>query len=144
MTRREVLLAILAASQGRPYTPVQLQKAVFLVTKNLPGLVSSGQKFRFVPYDYGPFDQNVYVEAETLSANGDAEISQSSQGRWNVYSASDKGIAGGERILSTMTERQRDYVRRVSTWVRGLRFEELVRAIYTQYPEMKANSIFRG
>ena len=31
-----------------------------------------------------------------------------------------------------------------SAWVRSMRFEDLVKAIYTQYPDMRVNSIFRG
>ena len=59
VTRSEMLLAILAASNGRPYTPVQMQKATFLVTRNLPHLVDIGQNYVFAPYDYGPYQYRV-------------------------------------------------------------------------------------
>jgi hypothetical protein len=144
MTRSEALLAILAASGGRPYTPAQIQKAAFLVTRNLPALVTDGRPYNFVPYDYGPFDQSVYADAEAMRASGIVEISPSPHGRWNMYSASDLGVDQGAQLLNAMNERNRDYVTRVSAWVRSLRFEELVKAIYAQYPEMRANSIFRG
>ena len=117
MTRDDVLLAILAASNGRPYTPVQIQKAVFLVTRNLPRLVTQGNNFDFEPYDYGPFDQNVYAEAEALSRNGLAEIIRQDGVRWNKYAASDTGVGRGEQILESMTERERSYVREVAQWV---------------------------
>lgn len=144
MTRGEVLLAILAASQGRPYSPVQIQKAAFLVTKNLPDLVDIGPNFDFSPYDYGPFDQNVYSEVDGLSRAGLAEIIQQDGVRWNRYAASDSGIADGEAILAGMSERDRSYINNVTSWVRAQSFESLVKSIYVQYPEMKANSIFRG
>jgi hypothetical protein len=144
MTRSEVLLAILAASEGRPFTPVQIQKAAFLVTTNLPRLVNAGPNFGFVPYDYGPFDQSVYSEAETLAAQRDVEITRREGVRWNQYAASDKGIERGTKILDKMSESQRDYVKKISQWVRALSFEQLVKAIYAQYPDMKENSIFRG
>jgi uncharacterized protein len=144
MTRREVLLAILAASQGRPYTPVQIQKATFLVTRNFTDLVNAGQSFDFVPYDYGPFDQNVYSEAEALWRGGEVEITRREGANWNQYAASDSGIERGNHILHGMQERQREYITRVSRWVRALSFEDLVRSIYVQYPEMRANSVFRG
>jgi hypothetical protein len=144
MTRDEVLLAILAASNGRPYTPVQVQKAVFLVTRNLPRLVSQGSNFNFEPYDYGPFDQNVYAEAEALRRAGLAEIIQQDGVRWNRYAASDLGIDRGGLILARMTERERTYIEKVATWVRAQTFEGLVKSIYDQYPEMRVNSVFRG
>ena len=43
-----------------------------------------------------------------------------------------------------MQKQQREYISRVFQWVRALSFEQLVRAIYAQYPEMKENSVFRA
>src|SRR4051812_34921382 len=62
MTRGGLVLALLAAAQGRAYTPAQLQKAAFLVTRNLPQAFDRGETFDFQPYDYGPFDKGVYQE----------------------------------------------------------------------------------
>ena len=39
MDRRELVLAVLAAGKGRPFSPAQIQKAVFLIDKNLPHLI---------------------------------------------------------------------------------------------------------
>jgi hypothetical protein len=144
LTRQQVLLAVLAAQQGRPYTPVQIQKAVFLVTKNLPQLVNDGPNFAFEPYDYGPFDQSVYTECELLARKGQAEIMSQDGVRWNRYAASDAGIERGTKVLKSMSQRASDYVKNVSAWVRSQSFEGLVKAIYAQYPEMRANSVFRG
>jgi len=142
MTRDDVLLAILAASGGRNYTPAQIQKAVFLVTENLPRLVTKGPKYRFEPYDYGPFDRSVYTDCEALEADGDVEILQGP--RWKYYAPTDSGIDRGNRILSSIPELDRKYIVEVSKWVRSLTFEQLVKSIYNKYPKMKANSIFRG
>ena len=144
MTRSDMLLAVLAASNGRPYTPVQIQKAIFLVTRNLPRVVTQGPSFDFEPYDYGPFDQNVYAEAEALSREGLTEIIRNDGTRWNRYIATDRGVDRGTRTLNSMRERDRSYIKNVSTWVRSQTFEGLVKAIYDQYPEMRVNSVFRG
>jgi hypothetical protein len=144
LTRHEVLLAILAASNGRPYTPVQIQKAAFLVTRNLPQLVNEGPNFTFEPYDYGPFDQSVYADCEQLARNGSVEIISQDGVRWNRYAASDTGIELGTRLLESMPQRDSDYLKSVSSWVRSQSFVGLVKAIYNQYPEMKVNSIFGG
>ncbi len=144
MTRSEMLLAILAASQGRPLTPVQIQKAAFLVTRHFPGLIRHGPRYNFTPYDYGPFDQAVYSDVELLARAGEVEITRREGTNWNQYAASDSGIARGTELLGAMRPNEQDYVRRVSAWVRSLSFEDLVRAIYNQYPEMRVNSVFRG
>ena len=143
MTRQQVLLAILAAANGRPFSPAQIQKAAFLVSRNLPNLVDQGPKYNFVPYDYGPFDQAVYADAEAMRADGEVEISPSPLGRWNIYAATDAGIARGAVVASRMDSRSRKYIHGVVDWVRSLSFQQLVKAIYEQYPEMRENSIFK-
>jgi uncharacterized protein len=144
MTRSDMLLAILAAAGGRAYTPVQIQKAAFLVTENIPHIVENGPNYEFEPYDYGPFDQQVYGDAETLQRDGHVEIVRQEGSHWNRYAASEDGVAMGEEILATLAERDRQYIRTVSQWVRGQSFERLVKSIYDAYPRMKANSVFRG
>jgi len=93
MTKSETILAILASANGRPLTPVQLQKAAFLLDRNN---LASG--FHFVPYDYGPFDRAVYDEAASLAQRGLASINPAQWGRWNVYAATAEGIDEGRRL----------------------------------------------
>lgn len=142
--RTEVLIAILAAANGQTFTPAQIQKAVFLVTRNFPTLVTRGANYNFTPYDYGPFDQGVYADAEMMAFTGEAAITPSPLGRWNIYAASDRGVERGHEILARMDVRTRGYIIEVARWVRSLSFQELIRAIYDRYPEMRENSIFRG
>ncbi len=144
MDRRDLLLAVLAAADGSPYQPVQLQKAVFLVSRNMSRIVTEGPGFAFAPYDYGPFDSSVYHEAERLQVAGLAEIASSNRGRWRTYAASAAGVAAGQERLARMTTEQQGYVRAVAEWVRKLDFASLVRSIYEAYPEMRTNSIFQG
>lgn len=142
--RRELVLAMLASSEGRPFTPVQIQKAIFLVSRNVPGLINSGSPFRFVPYDYGPFDSDVYAEAQALQSQGLAVLAPSGTGNWNTYAASADGVSLGKQILTSLPPDVQDYMLRVSEWVRAQSFRGLVKSVYDAYPEMKVNSVFRG
>ena len=144
MNKRDLTLAMLACAEGRPYTPVQLQKALFLATRQVPGIINQGPEFNFRPYDYGPFDSDVYTEATHLHMQGDAVVAPSGQGRWNTYSASDRGLVKGREILAQIPESSRRFLIEVSGWVRSQSFSGLVKSIYDAYPEMRANSIFRG
>ena len=144
MNRQDLLLAVLAAAEGQAYQPVQLQKALFLLSQNIPEVVCDGPGFGFVPYDYGPFDSDVYAEAQRLKAAGLAEIGPSTQGRWSAYSASHDGVTRGREVLGRLTPAQREYIEEVSSWVRRLSFAALVKSIYEAYPEQRANSIFQG
>jgi hypothetical protein len=143
MNRRDLVLAILAASEGRPYTPVQIQKAVFIVCDQFRELIDDGQGFNFEPYDYGPFDSDVYSEISELDSNGEAIIAPSGVGNWNTYAASDYGLIRGRELLDKMGKEGK-YVQKISDWVRSLSFNQLVKSIYEAYPDMRANSIFRG
>ena len=142
--RKSVVLAILAAGGGGTFTPTQLQKAAFLVSQNLTEVFAGGSRFSFAPYNYGPFDAGVYHEAEALKAEAMAEIANSAQGRWREYSASQAGVQRGEVVLNSLAPKHQEYIRLVAAWVRSLSFQQLVRSIYDHYPEMRANSIFRG
>lgn len=139
MDRSETVLGILASAKGLPLTPVQLQKAAFLLDRN--GLAEG---FHFVPYDYGPFDRAVYDEAAALAHDGLATVNPAQWGRWNVYSATPEGVDAGESLLENLPAQHAAYVRNVVEWVRKQSFASLVKSIYQQYPEMRANSVFQG
>ena len=101
-----------------------------------------GPHFNFAPYDYGPFDRMVYVGLDELARADLARVQNT--GRYRVYALSQKGYQGGVQILSQLNPAARRYVESVARWVRELSFEQLVASIYNKYPEMKANSVFRG
>jgi len=142
MNRSEILLAGLAAGgENATYTPVQVQKLFFLLDREAAAALG-GPFFKFVPYDYGPFDQAVYAGLDDLARSDLASIQ--STGRYRVYGLSRSGRAEGSRILATLQPATREYVVNVANWVRQLSFQQLVASIYNKYPDMKANSVFRG
>ena len=110
----------------------------------MPELVTEGPGYQFVPYDYGPFDSSVYSDAAVLAAQGEVVISPSGVGNWNTYAVSDAGLESGQLSMAFLSERAQTYLKEVSDWVRAQSFASLVKAIYDAYPEMRANSIFRG
>ncbi|MEN6518614.1 MAG: MarR family winged helix-turn-helix transcriptional regulator [Methanospirillum sp.] len=137
---RDLVLACLAAAGESSYEPVQIQKTLFLFQNR--GL---GQEiFQFVPYDYGPFDPTVYRTLEDLATDGLVEIRDSPFDRYRTYRLSPEGRVAGQATLEKLPEAKRDFLVRLSQWVRKRSFSELVGAIYKAYPEMKVNSVFRG
>lgn len=142
MNRDEIIIAGLSASDaGATFSPVQLQKLFFVLDREAaPGL--EGPHFNFQPYDYGPFDRVLYDRLDAL--RGEGLVQTFNSGRYRLYAASPDGAARGTAILADMNPQMREYVGAVASWVRRLSFSDLVSAIYERYPDMRANSIFRG
>ena len=142
MEKKDFVLGVLASSNGAVHTPVQVQKLFFMVDKKISTAIG-GPYFNFIPYDYGPFDIEIYNVLKQLREEGDAETLYSFSG-FRHYKLTAQGQKKGEDILKTWDKKVSDYIAELSKWVRSLSFAELVSAIYKSYPEMKANSVFRS
>jgi uncharacterized protein len=136
-----VMAAMAAAGQACTFTPVQVQKLFFLIDREAASLVG-GPHFRFVPYDYGPFDHEVYQELEALATLGHLEIG--TQGRFRQYVLTQAGFSQAVELLATLSPAAREYLQNATTWVRSLNFQQLVSSIYERYPDMRENSVFRS
>lgn len=135
LTRAEWTLLVLAEAEGQPVTRLELQKALFLLGKRLPEEVGD-DFFSFAPYNYGPFCQSVYFEAERLIASFDVAAEGT-----DTFSATPAGLA---RAAAVEAEQEtRDVIARVVEWVRSLGFSELCRAVYRMFPEMEVRSVLR-
>jgi uncharacterized protein YwgA len=143
MTRTDLLLVVLALAERRSFTPVQIQKAMFLASDKVPDAFDSDSRYDFQPYDYGPFDRQVYSDVEGLALQGLAEINQEPGTRWRNYAATEHGITEGRRLATWLTRDQREMLERIVILVRSLSFNDLVSAIYRAYPHMRERSVFR-
>jgi len=143
MTRKELVLASMATCCGHTYTPVQLQKLLFLLDKRVPK-ETGGPHFDFQPYHYGPFDKDVYNELNTLENEGLVEIINDSELEVRKYRLLPNGAKFGEEALGKLDKATGEYVHKLSDFVRTASFPQLVSAIYEAYPEMRVNSVFKG
>ena len=134
-------LAALAPGVGVPHSPVQVQKLLFLIDRNLSVLLV-GPTFDFKPFHYGPFDRAVYAILEDLAEQGLVEITQG-QGNWRDYRLTTAGQSRAAQVVDGLEERAQRYIQRASAFVRSLSFPELVSAIYKAYPEMRVHSVFQ-
>ncbi len=140
--REEVALLVLGFAENSFYSPVQIQKALFLINEKMPEIFDDGEAYSFQPYDYGPFDASAYHDIESLERKGLASISWS--GRWKTYAISQKGLLRAKYVRKKLNSSQLERAQKISDLVRKLPFRELVAAIYRAYPEMKEKSIFVG
>jgi hypothetical protein len=141
MDKREIILAGLAPAKGAPHTPVQVQKLFFLIDRNISDLIG-GPFFDFQPYNYGPFDKEVYLTLELLEFEGLVKIT--SERTWRTYMLTQEGQKIGDEILSKLPKKAQNFIINASKFVREHTFTQLVSAIYKAYPEMRQNSVFQG
>lgn len=142
MNKLDLLLTALAAGEKCEYTPVQIQKLMFLLDKNISSRIG-GPFFDFRPYDYGPFDSSIYDSLNELEVAGYVITSLSNRG-WKKHQLTDLGIQKANEISNQIDRAILDYIKMVSDFVRSLSFADLVSSIYKAYPEMKVNSVFKG
>ena len=139
MIRSEVVMATMAAGgAGARFDPVRIQKLLFLVDREIPRFVK-GPHFDFEPYDYGPFDKDVYRELDRLSIEGEVTIDHSA--RYRRYVLTESGHAQGVAMLAKLPESVSSYLEEVARWCLSRTFRQLLSAIYQRYPDMAVNSI---
>ena len=143
MTRRQDwLLLALAHRKGLPMTPVQIQKTMFLMSAEAKQHVGGGF-YKFIPYNYGPFDSDVYSDLDLLELHGLVASAATSRG-WKTYAVTPAGLTASGSIEPAADARAVGYLKQVVDWVCSLSFPALLRAIYAKYPKYKANSVFTG
>ena len=142
MTRQDWLLLVLAAAGGKPLSPLQLQKSLFLVGHDLAKLVGS-EFYTFRPFDYGPFDATVYRDAEDQAAQGLVTI-RSHPVTKREFSLTTTGITRARALEPELPADAVRHCRYIVQWAQSRTFRELTQAIYEQFPAFAERSVLRG
>jgi len=134
---------VLSCSPDHKLTPIQMQKALFLIGKNLPKFV--GRRFyEFEPHNYGPFSVDIYRDLEELCDEGLVGVRAVPAREWNEYEATLPGLRIASEALDRFPVAARSYIERVVTWTRRTSLAQLLGTIYRTYPEYAVRSVFRG
>ena len=140
MKKTDILLLVLSAAE-ESLTPVQLQKSLFLIGELMSQDVGDNF-YQFEPYHYGPFDVTIYNDARIEAANGFINITRIPGQKWSCYSISNKGREQAAHIQ--VSDKFKENIKKIVTWVQGMTFEKLVATIYKNYPDFQKNSVFYG
>lgn len=142
MKNRDITLLVIAAAGDTGLTPVQLMKSVFLISRS--GLSDLPSNFyTFFAYNYGPFHPGVYRDVEALVSE-ELVLEINGTGRsWPKYTITQAGLGYAEDLKHQVAREFSDHVGAVVNWVQSLTFNQLLRAIYAKYPEMRENSVFQ-
>ena len=140
LNRNEYVRAVLATAGDASFEPVHVQKLFFLLDERLAKRMG-GRYFHFQPYDYGPFDKEVYDALGNLHVTGDVQVDVDWRGLRH-YCLTPAGLDRGKRDLAKLSKALQAEIQRHTEWVRAQSFATLVSTIYKFYPHMRANSVF--
>jgi hypothetical protein len=141
MDRKDWTLLVINAADGKGLSPVQLQKCLFLLGQKLPTQVDDSF-YHFIAHNYGPFDSSIYLDAKLLADEGLVNISQTTGTRFPIYTITSEGSEVARELEGRMPPHVTEYIKRLVIWSQSLSFEQLIRAIYKNYPEFSVNSVF--
>ncbi len=143
MDRKNWTLLAIAAAEGESLSKVQLQKALFVLSRKLPGEI--GEPFYlFEAYKYGPFAVAAYEDAEALATQGFVTISPASSPEGDKYVATPAGLERAQSVRREVSPKAGAYLHALVAWTRRLLFSEVVEAVYAEYPEMRENTKVRA
>lgn len=137
VSRSDILLAILAAANGKELSRGHLQKVAFLVSEEFKGELPP-DFYEFDKHNYGPFCHDITGDTDMLLYWGWIKASAGSDRSTETYSIS-KHFNLDELQLGEDVKR---YIKDTVAWVADMSFSKLVRAIYLRYPEFLERSIF--
>ena len=142
-SRQKIVLASLSLCPDASLSPVQAQKLFFLIDEKIARLLG-GRQFDFRPYDYGPFDKSVYSEFESLERQGYVTITPFGPiGGKRRYGLSSIGMELGTKLQADLPSEAATFIQETASWIRSMSFAQLVGAIYSAYPHMRSNSVFK-
>ena len=136
-------MALACAPEG-VLSPVQLQKALFLVAERAGGHIGKENLYKFVAHNYGPFSVEIYQDINALAQEGKINVESGRLQRWKSYKLTESGRAAAEKALAELAPEVEDFLSAVVDWVVERDFPDLLRAVYNAYPEYAVNSVFRG
>lgn len=136
--RQTVLAGMAADGPGAAFDAVRLQKLFFLVDREIPDLIS-GPHFDYKPDQFGPFDEAVFDELNSLIDSG--HVSVDTTFRCPLSVLTDSGVENGARILDRMPEGAWRYMKKAARWILTTSFRPMLSAIYMQYPDMAVNNV---
>lgn len=156
MLRRQLLpLALMYAHHKEPIEGrTRLQKMIFLLQKKFEeeeGELPISDKYRFTPYDYGPFSQPLYADLDELRGKddvGEGLINERSatfdQGKIKYqYVLTRTGISFIEdELADDPTFREiLDVAEEIKEEFNHLSLQEVIERVYSEYPEYAENSV---
>jgi uncharacterized protein YwgA len=132
--QQKIILNFLIVDDKKSMFPIQLMKAIFLYLQE----EKPKDFYEFSPYLYGPCSFDVYADLKLLEDNGFITSYPTYRG-WSFFGITSEG----EKHLMSDTKviRKLDEIKKT---ILSKPFIELLKYVYSKYPEFTQNSIFNN
>jgi DNA-binding PadR family transcriptional regulator len=143
MPRREDWLLLFVGLPGGDFCSDQIRvmKGMFLFSKEGPGVVRD--LYSFTPYDYGPFDTQVYRDLDTLEVQGFVRVEPIQGTSRHVFRLTAKGEQRMVQLLGEAPGAAVDVLGDIKKLVTSRSFLDLLRYVYEKYPAYASQSVVR-
>jgi hypothetical protein len=131
-SKEEFVLRVLSLLHSFSFSPIQVQKLFFLLEKRIG---KEAQYFKFTPYHYGPYDE----ELTTLLAKLERQerITSSIIDGIKHYSINQQLDIGG-----FLDEKKKNFILNdLVPFIKSKSFFDLCYSIYKEFPEMAKRSV---
>jgi hypothetical protein len=141
MTGKDWLLLFIAQPTGEsaevaPMDPLRIMKGIFYFTRKFPGL------YEFEPYHLGPICFNIYDDLRILVQEGMIATEDVPWQTWKTYYPTSKGVLRAAALQQTANANMVDELQARKNDVCSLNFLDLLRKVYSDYPEFASKSVF--
>ncbi len=135
--KQKIILLLLEVGNKKSMSPLQIMKSLFLYAQQ-----EKPQDFyEFVPYLYGPCSFDVYADLKLLENRGFIASYPTNRG-WSFFGITPEG----EKCLKYLTSNIKviQKLDEIKKTILSKSFIELLKYIYSEYPEFTKNSIFNS
>ena len=146
MRARDWLLLLIASETGSRsgLDPVRLQKGMFLFAQETA--LPRRERYRFVPYNYGPMSRGLYRGLRDLVRAGWVERRGVPGLGWSRYAVTPAGAARAAELEAALGPRARtrlEALRAIRERIATQSFGALLTDVYDRYPGYATHSVFR-
>jgi DNA-binding PadR family transcriptional regulator len=132
--KQKIILNFLISGYKKPMSPLQLMKSIFLYAQE----EKPKDFYEFIPYLYGPCSFDVYTDLKLLEVSGYIASYTTHRG-WSFFGITSEGekyLLSNKKILQKLDK--------IKGMILSKPFIELLKYVYSIYPEFAQNSIFNS
>jgi DNA-binding PadR family transcriptional regulator len=142
--KSDVALLLFLLDSDQRLDPIRIMKGMFIFSMEAPETwLAKYERYRFIPYSYGPYSRDVDDSLDQLVEHGYVKISKMAGKSWNYYYLSDKGRQKAQELAQIMPPEAANYLRKIRDFVLRVDLRKLLDTVYTKYPSYATKSVFR-